>query len=270
MKISLTDASFAYNPEQLVFRDLSFQLDSGQIMSLIGPNGCGKTTLLKCLVGIRSFSGGLLELDGKAGPSDSDRTRLFGYVPQLAGDPVPYSVEQMVLLGRARFMGPFSRPDPQDIAIAETSMEMVGITRLADRGFHSLSGGERQLVLIAQALTTGATTLVFDEPTSALDLVNQHDTVDLLRRLSHDEGYTVIFSSHDPSHALHISDQCLLMDKTDGSRFGPAEEVITEAELRRVFGVESQVIRHERKGQGTSMGVLPILKPYFKKTGKAG
>lgn len=270
MKITLSEASFAYNPGQPIFKDLSFHLESGRIMSLIGPNGCGKTTLLKCLVGIRSFSGGSLELDGRVGLRDSERTRLFGYVPQLAGDPVPYSVKRMVLLGRARFMGPFSRPDPKDLAIVQDSMNLVGIIRLADRGFHSLSGGERQLVLIAQALATGATTLVFDEPTSALDLVNQHDTVDLLRRLSHDEGYTVIFSSHDPSHALHISDKCLLMDRTDTHRFGQAEEVITEGELYRVFGVESQVIRHEKVGQGISKGVLPILKPYYKKTEEAG
>jgi iron complex transport system ATP-binding protein len=107
--------------------------------------------------------------------------------------------------------------------------------------------------------------LVFDEPTSALDLVNQHDTVDLLRRLSHENGYTIIFSSHDPSHALHISDDCLLMNRIEGYLFGASESVITEKELRRVFGVDSQILCYQDGENGTSMGVLPILKPFVRK-----
>ena len=262
MTIRVCGASFSYGTSGPVFNDLDFHLDSGRIMSVLGPNGCGKTTLLKCLVGIRSFSSGVLVLDGREGLATGERSRLFGFVPQLVGDPVPYSVERMVILGRARFMGPMSRPGHEDIEMARESMLAVGIDGLSPRAFNSLSGGERQLVLIAQALATGAKTLVFDEPTSALDLVNQHDTVELLRRLSHEQGYTIIFSSHDPSHALHISDACLMMDRSGGYRFGPSGSIITEEGIKSVFGVDSKIIRHETHGRGFSLGVLPVLKPF--------
>jgi iron complex transport system ATP-binding protein len=269
LNIELQSCSFFYESDRPVFNGLSFQLDSGEILSVIGPNGCGKTTLLKCLIGIQDFDSGELRLDGRAESNPLERSKLFGYVPQLAADPVPYSVERMVVLGRSRFMGTFGRPDPRDYRVAAEAMELVGIVELAGRAFNTLSGGERQLVLIAQALATEATALVFDEPTSALDLVHQHDTVELLRGLSHERGFTIIFTSHNPSHALHISDRCLMMSRSGAYVFGGTPDVITETALQRVFGVRCRIIEHRVDGEGVSLGVLPILKP-FNRRGEAG
>ncbi len=267
MTLTLEGASFCYVPGVPVFKDVAFHLESGEIMSLLGPNGCGKTTLIKCLVGIKAFNSGKILVDGAVWTPGKKGNTHFGYVAQLGSDPVSYTVEQMVLLGRSRFIGMFNRPAEKDLKAAARAMEMVGVKPLAGRSFSTLSGGERQLVLIAQALATESRLLVFDEPTSALDLVNQHSVVDLLRRLSHDEGYTVVFSSHDPSHALHISDRTLMMSRGGGFRFGPAAEVITETSLREVFGVNSRILVHKEDDGAVAMGVLPILKPFVRQEG---
>ncbi len=264
MTLTLESASFEYIHEVPVFKDVSFHLESGEIMSLLGPNGCGKTTLIKCLVGIRNFTSGRILVDGNVWNPGSRGNTHFGYVAQLGSDPVSYTVEQMVLLGRSRFIGMFDRPKENDYEAAFSAMEMVGVEGLKERSFSTLSGGERQLVLIAQALATESRLLVFDEPTSALDLVNQHSVVDLLRRLSHEKGYTVVFSSHDPSHALHISDRTLMMGEDNFYRFGAAGEVITEDSLREVFGVNSRILVHKEENGAISMGVLPILKPFMR------
>jgi iron complex transport system ATP-binding protein len=170
----------------------------------------------------------------------------------------------MVVMGRARFQGAFSRDEQKDFKIARAALDKVGIASLSERAFNTLSGGERQLVMIAQALATESRALVLDEPTSALDLVHQHDLVELMRRLSHDEGLTVVFASHNPSHALHIADRCLMMDRDGSYEFGPARSVIAEDSLRRVFGVEARIIRLDDNGRGVSYGVLPILKPFVR------
>ncbi len=266
VNIELADGAYSYGPERAVFSDLSFFVRSGEILSVIGPNGCGKTTLLKCLVGILDFEAGGLDIGGQTGIAATARSRLFGYVPQLTADPVPYSVERMVVLGRARFQRAFGRPEQRDFAVAREAMRTVGIQHLAGRAFNTLSGGERQLVLIAQALATEAHALVFDEPTSALDLVNQHQTVELLRTLSHERTYTIVFSSHDPSHALHIADRCLILGKDVSTyEFGPAETVITEEGIRKAFGVDSRIVRHEYDDGSVALGVTPILKPFIRK-----
>lgn len=267
MSVSVRGASFGYGQGNPVFENLAFDVPPGGILAVIGPNGCGKTTLLKCLVGVLDFKGGALELGGKAGLSALDRSRYFAYVPQLSSDPPPYTVERMVVLGRARFQGTFSRYEPKDYAIARDALEKVGIGDLADRAFNSLSGGERQLAMIAQALATESKALILDEPTSALDLIHQHDLVELMRRLSHDNGFTVIFTSHNPSHAIHVADLCLMMRRGGNYAFGPARKVITEASLLSVFGVDTRIVRLESENQGVSFGVVPVLKPFARDDG---
>ncbi|MBI9096796.1 MAG: ABC transporter ATP-binding protein [Sphaerochaeta sp.] len=259
MKISLNDGLFYYDRTRTIFQDLNLNLDEGKILSILGTNGCGKTTLLKCLCGLYPFKGGHLFLDGRESLAHYDRCLFFGYVPQATGVPVPYSVFETVLMGRSRFIGTFSKPTADDIFRVEALLEKVGITRLASRSFSSLSGGEKQMVLICRALATEAEVLVFDEPTSALDLVNQHNTIDLMHKLSHDEGYSIIFSTHDPSHALHLSDYTIMMDKAGNSSFGRAEEIITEARLRSLFGVETRILNVEGVNGSDCRVVMPVL-----------
>ena len=262
MTISISNGKFSYDGKKDIFHNLNFLMKKGEILSVLGPNGCGKTTLLKILIGIFPLSEGILKVGSRHCEQNRKNTCHFGYVPQITGTPVAYSVFQMVLLGRSRFIGTFSRPSPGDYKIVEKILEQVKISNLADRSFSSISGGERQLVLIARALATEAQVLVFDEPTSALDLVNQHNTVELMRVLSHEKGFSIIFATHNPSHALHISDNTILMDREGTSIFGRTEKMITEKNMKRIFGVDTRIFDLPF-GEGLiSRGVIPILLPF--------
>lgn len=262
MTISISNGSFSYDGKKEIFRNLNFLLKKGEILSVLGPNGCGKTTLLKILLEIHHLSGGVMKVDNQPCRHGRNGNQHFGYVPQSTGVPVAYSVFQMVLLGRSRFIGTFSRPSPGDYQKVEEILKMVNISHLAVRSFASLSGGERQLVLIARALATEARVLVFDEPTSSLDLVNQHYTVELMRVLSHEKGYSIIFSTHDPTHALHISDNTILINREGTSLFGLTKEMITEKHMKLLFGVETRILDLSLGEGMVSRGVMPILPPF--------
>lgn len=270
MKLNVRNGEFSYQSGKLILSRVTFSMEPGQILSVLGPNGSGKTTLLKCIVGILEFTSGEVVIDGQPHTA-KNRGRYFGYVPQLIGVPPAYTVYQMVLLGRSRFFGSFSRPASRDIEATEQGIVQVGIEHLADRPFNTLSGGERQLVLIARALTQESRVLVFDEPTAALDLYHQHRTVELMRRLAHDQGYSVLFSTHTPSHALHISDSTVLIGSTpDACVAGPTAEIITENALQHTFGVETKIMRLVQSDGSTSMGVIPVLQPYAPRNGRNG
>ncbi len=255
MTLAVENASFSYIKGKPVFANLSFSMNKGEILSVLGPNGCGKTTLLKCMAGIRNF-------DPPCQMMVNAENRYSGYVPQLTSSPAGYTVFKMVLLGRSRFIGHFSKFKSADFEKVEKILEKMSITHLCPRPFNSLSGGERQLVLIARALATEAEILIFDEPTSALDLVKQHSIVELMRRLSHEEGLSIIFSTHNPSHALHISDKTILMDKTGVSFFGDSDKMITEKSMKELFDVEIKIMKLEHEGGTTSRPVVPLLKPF--------
>ena len=259
MTLEIKNGSFTYDTGDMVFQNITLKLHEGAVLAVLGPNGSGKTTLLKSLVGLLRLTSGDLLLDGIEISSDRLRTRHFGYVPQITEKPAPYSAFQMVLLGRSRFIGTFGRPADSDFRSAEEAIIRTGIRSLSERLFSSLSGGERQLVLIARALATEARILVFDEPTSALDLVNQNRTLHLLKRLSREEGYMVIFSTHNPSHALHISEKTLLLDKYGCYLFGDTSAVVTEQNLETVFGVETKIIEVPRNNGNRVWGVVPII-----------
>lgn len=266
MTISLSNGSFSYNEKVNIFHNLNLHLEKGEILSILGPNGCGKTTLLKILIGLYSLTKGSLDLNEQKSISERKRNSYFGYVPQISDSPVSYSVSQMVLLGRSRFIGTFSKPSPNDFRTVDRILKQVKISHLAERAFSSLSGGERQLVLIARALATEARILVLDEPTSALDLINQHDTIELIRLLSHDEGLSIVFSTHDPSHALHISDKTILMNREGSSLEGKTKDMITEKNMKNLFGVDTRIMDLSMDKGFVSKAVMPVLLPYQPRT----
>ncbi len=259
MIFEMKEGCFTYGSGGTVFQNITIGLRSGDTLAVLGPNGSGKTTLLKSLVGLLRLTSGSLLLDGEEITDDKLRTRHFGYVPQITEKPAHYSAFQMVLLGRSRFIGTFGRPADSDLEAAEEAIRRTGIHALSERLFSSLSGGERQLVLIARALATEARILVFDEPTSALDLVNQNRILHLLKRLAREEGYMVIFSTHNPAYALYISEKTLLLHRGDNYSFGNTSVVVTEKKLETVFGVETKIIEVSRKNGNRAWGVVPVL-----------
>ena len=242
-------------PGRAVGRDLELALGAGEVLCVLGPNGGGKTTLFRTLLGLIAAQEGEVRLDGEAlgALERSAVARRVGYVPQGHVAQFAFTVRDVVLMGRTAHVGLFAAPGAADRAAAERAIETLGIGDLAERVVTELSGGERQLTMIARALAQGARALVLDEPTASLDFGNQVRVLREIRRLAA-EGYAVVFSSHDPSQAFLAASRVLLLARGGALRQGTPTEVITAENLRQVYGVEVRVTPLD----GTSV-CLPVL-----------
>ena len=198
--LKATNLGFHYHRGDWLFRNINIALPEGECMAVLGPNARGKTTLLTCLAKIRQPVEGSVEHAGE-----------IGYVPQNTEATFQFTAFDMVLMGTARNRSAWQMPRAEDEEKALTALSRVGIEHLSQRVFAAMSGGQRQLVLIARALASDPAMLILDEPTSALDLCNQARTLSIMRQLC-DEGIGVIFTTHDPTHALNIADHTLMMD----------------------------------------------------------
>ena len=234
--LDLSGLGFAYTPGRWVFRDVSLTVSAGTATAVIGPNGRGKTTLVRC-------AAGLLE------PTEGTVARACtpGFVPQAHGSTFAYRVLDMVLMGRARHIGPFSVPGSADVAAARAAIERVGIAGLARRAFPTLSGGEQQLVLIARAVASGSRLLVLDEPAAGLDLRNQSRVLALLRELVGD-GLAVLLTTHHPDHALYLADRVVLMHGPESVECGPAAALLTEERLTGLYAVPVHSVEYAANG----------------------
>jgi iron complex transport system ATP-binding protein len=237
--MTFEDLGFAYNTGQWVFRGYKGELPHGRVFAILGPNGCGKTTLLKLLIGV---------LQPQEGTIHRHRDR-FAFVPQLFQVSFSYTVLDMVLMGRAEKIGLFSTPSAEDEEAAFDALRRLKLDHLASRPFDELSGGQRQLVIFARALATEADILILDEPTSSLDLKNQGVILHWITRLSREEGLTVAFTTHHPHHAYAVADSTLLMLGENDFLCGPTKEVMTEKKLRQLYGVDLKRLRFEHNGQ---------------------
>jgi iron complex transport system ATP-binding protein len=246
--VSFKDLGYAYQPPRWVFRGYAGEAERGSIFVLLGPNGCGKTTLLKILLGALNPTEGVVKTHGRT-----------AFVPQLFQVSFDYSVLDMVLMGRARQVGFFSQPSAKDAEASLAALDRFGIADLASRPFLELSGGQRQLVIFARALVSEADILILDEPTSALDLKNQSLVLEWITRLSHSDGLTVLFTTHHPHHALAIADKVLLMLKETNYACGRASQVLSEENLRALYGVDMRHLPFEHNGvmHETLVPVLP-------------
>ena len=242
MKIEVTNLSFSYG-NRPVLHDISFSVGKGEFISILGPNGVGKSTLLRCVLGLLSGYTGLVLIDGKDTRSFSTReaARHIAYIPQSSRSIFNYSVFNIVLMGRTSGLSTFRSPGKKDRELCRWAMEKVGITHLQDRCFHRLSGGEQQLVLIARALVQKAPILMLDEPTANLDFGNQLLVLEQARSLAR-EGYTVIQTTHHPEQSYMFSDRILAIQKGRVLTEGKPEAVLTEDTLRALYGVEVKVV----------------------------
>lgn len=221
--------ALAFRHERMVpwlFENLSFSLERGGTLVLLGRNGRGKTTLLKCLAGLLTPTSGRVRCDGN-----------IGYVPQSFAPTFAYSVFDIVLMGRARHVGLFSNPTAVDRAHATGALELVGLAAFAQRSVTTLSGGERQLVLIARALASEADILLLDEPAAALDFHNQAVILAMLRRLAAERGLTIVMTTHEPTHALEIADRAVLLYGSGHAEEGSVETMCTEERLSALYGI---------------------------------
>jgi iron complex transport system ATP-binding protein len=209
---------------------------------VLGPNGAGKTTLFRTLLGLLPPLGGRVTFDG-ADLRSLDRPQLaqrLAYVPQASSVVFDFTLQEVVVMGRAGHLAPFAHPGPKDERIAREALERLGIGPLADRAFGAVSGGERQLALLARALASEARCMVMDEPTAHLDFANQSRVLREIGRVAAG-GIAVVLCSHDPDHAFAIAKRVLLLDRGRAAALGDTAQTLTAQNLTRLYGVAVQV-----------------------------
>lgn len=261
MFLQAADLAFGYR-NLPIGRDVTLSVERGEVLCLLGPNGCGKTTLFKTMLGLLAPHGGRLELEGRpvSAFSRPEFARLIGYVPQAHAATFPFRVTDMVLMGRASHVDVFSSPSAKDRAAAENALETLGIGHLAERLFTEISGGERQMTLIARALAQEPQLLVMDEPTASLDFGNQARVLERIRALK-SSGLAIVLSTHDPSHAFACADRVALMKQGRIVAKGTPEEVVTGQALEALYGVEVAVAFFNPAGRH-------VCAPTLSQTGK--
>lgn len=240
--ICVEDVSFGYSKKP-VLENVSVRFGKGEIVSILGPNGSGKTTLLKLLLGLCRPAAGRVLLEGVAVSEISPKqlARRIAYVPQDHRSAFSYRVLDMVLMGRAPHKSFFYRTTADDDEAALTALERLSIAHLKDRPYTELSGGERQLTLIARALAQGADIFVMDEPVNGLDYGNQLRLLDRIAQLAGD-GYTFIKTTHFPDHALRISDRVVMLKEGRIVADGPTREAVSRENLFRLYNTDVDVV----------------------------
>jgi iron complex transport system ATP-binding protein len=233
--------------------EVSLTIERGSLTGLLGPNGCGKTTLLNLLSGVLQPHHGVVSLNGAplAGRSRRDIARHLAVVPQETHPAFDYTVMEMVLMGRHPHLGPLELEGPSDLALAQESLAATGTAHLAGRAYMTLSGGEKQRVVIASALTQTPDVLLLDEPTASLDLGYQLEVASLLTRLNRERGVTMVLATHDLNLAASLCDRLVLMRDGRVVAQGPTRDVLTVDTIKRVYGVDADISFHPAAGHVT-------------------
>lgn len=242
--ITVNDLHFSY-PKRNVLHGVDFVLNRGEVVSLLGPNGCGKSTLIRLILKLIHPKQGEIWLENKTLQRYSHRqiAKHIAYIPQYHNVPFNYSVLEMVMMGRVSKSGFFAAPSANDRSSAFASLERIGIADLAGRAFGQLSGGQKQMVLLARALTQEVDTFIMDEPVSGLDYGNQIRLLELIADLAA-QGYTFLKTTHYPDHALMVSSRVVVMNNGHIIAEGKPEEVITSDMIREVYGIDADLITH--------------------------
>lgn len=242
MKLEICNLSVQYEKRR-VLHELSLTAQTGEILCLLGPNGVGKTTLFKNILGLINPTAGEISIDGEniRRWSSHRRARIFAYVPQAHVPPFDFSVLDVVTMGRTVFFKHRGVPSAEDEEKALSVLQSLGIEQLSQRSYAKLSGGERQMVLIARALAQEPAFLVMDEPTANLDFGNQAIVLRQIHALGR-KGLGVIMSSHSPEHALACADRVALFCRDGTLIQGAPDQVVTQENLFRVYGVETLIL----------------------------
>lgn len=260
MNIKIQNGTFSYDKNTKLLNNINLEIKQGDIVSILGPNGVGKTTFLKCLLSFEKWDKGNTLIDEKD-ISSYNQKQLFqniSYVPQAKVTTFSYTVFETVLLGRSSYLSMFETPKDIDKQKALEAIQLCGIDHLKDKYTNQISGGELQLVFIARALCSNPQIIVLDEAETGLDYSNQLKILTLLKKLSKENNITVIFNTHYPEHALDISDKSLLLNNDGSYLFGETKDIITEKNLSETFGVD--VIMLDKNVDGNNYHALIATK----------
>ncbi|QOV18434.1 ABC transporter ATP-binding protein [Blautia liquoris] len=256
MKLTVNDLSFSYKTHRTLDR-VNFSADTNQCVCLLGENGAGKTTLFRCILGLLGGYKGEILIDGAdcRHKSVKEMARLISYIPQANLPTFNYTVFQTVLMGTNPLMDNFHTPGDKEREIVFEKLDLLGITHLAERGYANLSGGERQLVLIARALVQDSDILIMDEPTANLDYGNQYRIMEKVKKLA-DQGYLVLLSTHNPEHALLFADQVVVLKDNHIIKSGPPKDALDPEMIQNIYGVKVEL-----KNISTENGMVPVFVP---------
>jgi iron complex transport system ATP-binding protein len=244
-KLEIQNISLDYGPRSVI-KDLSFQLQPGELLGLVGPNGCGKTSIIKALSRVLSPSSGRILLDGKdlATFSRNALARIIGVVPQNPYLPETFTVFEVVVLGRNPYLGLFSGESAHDITVVRQAMERTGIINLAKRRIGELSGGEKQRVTIARVLTQEPQIILLDEPTANLDIAQQLEILDLITGMCREKNMACLLAIHDLNVAAQYCTRIIMLKNGKVFTHGLPREVITAENVREVFGADTIIYPH--------------------------
>lgn len=259
MLMTFSDITCGFDPEKPLVEHVNMELHDGEICCVLGPNGCGKTTLVRSALGMRKLLGGNAYLDGRdlARIPAQQRARQFAYVAQSHHTPFPYSVVEMIMLGRMSIINGSGKPRVTDYTAVEEILDQLDLYELRNDAYTDLSGGQCQRVMIARALAQDPKVLVLDEPTAALDYGNSSKVLKAIRRLA-DDGQAAIMITHAPNQAFLCRAKVLLLRRGQPPIFGDAPRVITSANIASSYGHDVRVVEYIDKNKHMTRLCAPV------------
>jgi len=260
MLLDIENLRGGYGGEDIV-KGVSCTADEGEILCLVGPNGCGKTTLFRLILGILQSTGGQVRIDGRQIQTlkPAELANLVAYIPQNHTPIFSYTVLDIVIMGRASHFSAFEAPKSVDRKAAFDALDRLNALHLANQKYTSLSGGQRQIVLIARAICQSAKVFVMDEPGANLDYTNQQLLMDTVAGLARN-GYCVVMSTHSPEHPLAVGHKVMVMREGKVAAFGKPLDVITPEIMEDVYGIEMDVVSVEDRYGVKRTICLPVKK----------
>lgn len=241
MSLKVEHLDFYFGKRQIL-KDISFEAHRGEFLSILGPNGVGKSTLFRCILNLLKPSAGSVEIDGRkvAQMTAQELARSIAYIPQYHHPTFNYSVLDMVLMGTASQLGALATPGKAQIEVAKSALERLHISHLAEQPYGFCSGGEKQLCLLARAIAQQAKILVMDEPSASLDFGNRIRVMQTVRSLVKN-GYAVVQTTHDPEQAFMYSDKILAMHDGQVLAWGTPQEVMQSGLMSTLYGMDVEV-----------------------------
>lgn len=247
MSIQIENLSFGYK-ESLILNEISLEFQRGQMYGLLGRNGTGKTTLIKSMLGLLPLKQGQIRVNDRALSAISTRelAQQIAYVPQSEDLVYGIKVIELVVMGRNPYLNLFDMPGEREYALAQGALENLGISHLAQKSYAEISGGERQLVLIARALVQDTQFIIMDEPISNLDIKNQHEVLHKIQKIAENYQIGVILSIHDPNLALRYCHQSVMLKEGKVIFAGKTQDIINQDSLHTVYQMPFEVMAGEK------------------------